>query len=170
MKFKKLVSGFFGAMWRDFTNGIKAHWLRYIGLVIIYIVPLVVLIAQNIQFPTDRAYLPTWLYPVLAILIILYFTRIRRAINNGLQTEKIANRLGAAQHAGKALGYEILDKGMLVATIALFYAIFRVINQMGVKIEHAMLFLLITTSVGSLLCVFDKIKNIADDYNEEMGE
>lgn len=168
-KLGRIISGFFRALWEDFVNGLKRHWLRYLGLLVIYIVPLIVLIVQNIQHQTDRAYLPVWLYPVLAIMIIMYFTRIRKKINVGLTTEIIADRLGVARNAGKRIGYEILDKGMLVASIALFYAFVRVINEMGTKIEHAFLFLLITTSVGSLLCLFDTIKNIGLDYSESEG-
>lgn len=163
-KLGKITANFFRAIWQDFVNGIKRHWMRYLGYAIIYIVPVALLIIQNISHKTDVAYLPVWLYPILALVIIIYFVRIRKRINIGLATEAVADRLGAVQNAGKRIGYEILDKAMLVATVGLFYAIVRVISEMGTKMEHAMLVVLISTSIGSLLCIFDTVYNIGLNF------
>ena len=128
-------------------NTIKRHWSVILAFLCVWLAPLVLLLVQGIEFFKEGEW-QKWKFEVwamfgLAIILIIYFNKGKKIIENKLFAKEIQ---------GKAKNpFWVLLNGILSIAIFVFLWLFaKTIIAFGISIEKYFFVVLLFESVGQV--------------------
>jgi hypothetical protein len=157
--FKKTCKAFWGSMWSDVKSFLFGHWLRLVGGLIAYVLPLAIFLAayctREPYSPAVSIPLAVWL--VLIPLLLIYWVRIRRGIDQKLVLMKAVNEIDASKHYASIVGAQALKGLMGLATWFVFYEIVKMSEKVLSSASQGILILGVCYGVGAFLFVLDAV-------------
>ena len=168
----KVILNAFKAIFADFKTSLKSHIFKLLGIITIWIIPLVLLFNEGYVGETTKHTFRFWTMPVFIIMIILYWFKFKKLIKENLKMEKFANRFGKqASNAALLFIYSLLDMIMSTATIFIVYETVLLIEQLTLKVSTFLAVVTLTTLIGKFFYMLDNIFNIGKNYvNESLEE
>lgn len=165
-KIGKAFSAFFSSLWEDIISGFKKHWLGMIGRIVMFIVPLVYVLASYLTKVPDKWTLPTFAWIPLFIFLLTYWGKLRSYLAIKVSQMEVENNIQKGKHAGAII---IIKTIQILATILPFflgYRIFAAIEAEAMSTKNIFLFITICEAAGGFLVICDTIANVID-YSEE---
>lgn len=167
-KVKIAFKQFFSSLWEDFVGLLKKHYLKFIGLIICFIVPVAMLLGFYVK-KVDNATKYTIPFAVvipLVLLLFIYWGKARSFMKTKINAMRVQNSIEAGKHAGAIILYDTFKALMTVLPFALGYLIVNEIQKYYAQVSDIFLFITICEAVGGFFCILDTIHNTID-YNEE---
>lgn len=159
---------FFKSLGKDIGDSFKKHWLALIGYIISIILPLIIIISQYLTKEPNKWSLPCFVWIPLAVLLIVYWFKLRTFLAVKVNDMKRENRLEKGKYAGFIILCKVLQLLMTIAPFVLCYFIFKELTSISVKIENIFLLLTICESAGGLFILVDTIRNL--NFEESKDE
>lgn len=176
----KILLNALKAIWQDFVKSLKVHKFKLLGIITMWVIPLVLLFHEGYIGKETKYSFRLWSIPVFVIMILIYWFKLRRAIKENLKMEKFASRLGRqASNALQLFFYSFLDMIMTTATIFIIYEVVLLIEQLTIKVSTFIAVVTLTTLIGKFFYLIDTIicigrnyvpesvETVGDNYNEE---
>lgn len=167
---------FFSSLWDDFKNLIKKHWLRFLGFICCFVVPVVTLLAFYVRKVENstRYSIPFAVIIPLVILIVIWWGKAKTYFKVKIEAMRVQNSLEAGKHAGIIIIYDTIKALMTVLPFALLYVIVNEIQKYFAEVSKIFLFITICEAVGGFLFILDTIHTVTDfsqiDSKEESNE
>jgi len=154
-------------MWKAFWRSLGAdihslffgHWLRMIGVMVAYFVPVALLIAE---YATRKP--GSWEIsgPVVAWLVaipclVVYWAKINAALKRRLTLFKAVNEVDASKHYAMIVIFTFLRHLMGAATILVAYETCRVFEAVFKAASDGFMLMLIFYCLGAFLFVLDAV-------------
>lgn len=150
----------------DLIKSIRHHFFKFIGIITIWVIPLVLLFSEGYIGKVNKNTFRLWTIPVFIILLLLYWVKLRHTIKENLKMEKFANRFGKqASNAALYFIYSLLDLLMSTLTIFIIYQSVLIIEQFTLKVSTFLAVVTLTTLIGKFFYLIDTIVNIGRNYN-----
>lgn len=163
---------FFSSIWEDFVNLIKKHWLRFIGFICCFVVPIITLLAfyvRKVENATKYS-IPFAVILPLVILIIIWWGKAKTYFKVKIEAMRVQNSIEAGKHAGILIIYDTIKALMTVLPFALCYVMVNEIQKYFAEVSKIFLFITICEAVGGLFFILDTINNVVDYPAEENKE
>lgn len=166
---KNVLKQFFSSIWEDFVSSLKKHYLRLLGFVVMFIVPVATLLGYYVRKVEDvtKYSIPFAVVLPLAILLIIYWGKARRFMAIKVNAMKVENSIQKGKHAGLLILCEMIQAIMTVVPFVLVYLLVKGIQQATGNVLDIFAFMIACESVGGFLCIIDTTKNVID-YEEEV--
>lgn len=166
---------FFVSLGEDFKNLFTKHFWKFIGYVIMFIVPIVVLVCDYIKATPAKS--AGWTIPVfviipLVILLLVYWCKAKRHFAIKLSQMKTENEVQKGKHAGAIIVFTTIEMLSTVLPFAICYILFKGLAGVIKNVEDIFLFITICEAVGGLFVIIDATKNCIDyaETEEESNE
>lgn len=161
-KLKKGVKKFFSSIWEDFVALLKKHWLRLIGYIICFPVPIIVLLTLYVSKVENatKFVVPFVIIIPLTILVFIYWGKAKSYFKAKFIEMKVQNSIEAGKHAGIIIVFEIVNVFMTVLPFLLCYWFISELQKYYAEVSNIFLFIVICESIGGLFIVLDTIKNV----------
>lgn len=163
---KKAFAAFFSSIWDDFVNSLKKHWLGLIGKAIMFIVPLVYVVATYIQHTPSKWSLPVFAWIPLFVFLIVYWGKLRNYMAIKVNAMQVENNIDKGKHAGAIIIIKTLQVISTILPFFLCYRVFAAIEAEAMSAKNIFLFITICEAAGGLLVLIDTVANVID-YSEE---
>lgn len=165
----KKTNVFFNSLKEDFINFIKQHWLRFIGYLCMFVVPLVVLLSVYVQKVENatKYTVPFAIILPIAMLLFAFFGKIKSAFNEKLGSMKTQNAIEEGKHAALIIIFETVKVLMTILPFALCYIFVNELQKYFAQVSKIFLFVTICEAVGGLFIILDTIKNATKTESSE---
>ena len=161
----KTILNAFKSIFKDFMKSLKSHKFKLLGIITIWVIPLVLLFHEGYIGKTTKYSFRLWSIPIFIIIILLYWFKLRRTIKDNLKMEKLANKLGKqASNAMLLFFYSFLDMLMSTAAIFIIYEGVLLIEQLTFKVSTFLAVVTLTTLIGKFFYLIDTIICIGKNY------
>lgn len=165
-KIGRAFKAFFSSLWEDIKEAFKKHWIGLIGRVIMFIVPLVYIVAAYIHRTPSKWALPTFAWIPLFVFLIVYWGKLRNYLALKVSAMQTENNLQKGKHAGAIIIIKTLQVVSTILPFFLGYRIFAAIEAEAMTAKNIFLFITICEAAGGFLIMIDTIANVID-YSEE---
>lgn len=168
-KVGKAFKGFFSSLWEDFVALIKHHWLRFVGFLCCFVVPIIVLLAfycTKVENATKYS-IPFAVIIPLVILIAIWWGKAKTYFKVKIEAMRVQNSMEAGKHAGLIIIYDIIKAIMTVLPFLLCYIMVNEIQKYFAEVSKIFLFITICEAVGGLFMILDTISNVVDYSDKE---
>lgn len=171
-KLKIALRQFFSSLWEDFANLVKKHFFRLLGFISMFVVPVIVLLTTYVEKVEGKT---KWVIPFaviipLAILLLIYWGKLRRYLSTKINAMKIENHIEKGKHAGAIIVCDTIQCLMTILPFALVYILIKELEKYTAQLSNIFLFMIVCESVGSLFVIIDTIRNVIDYSEEELKE
>ena len=158
----RAFKGFFVSLWDDFKENLKHHYLKLLGFVASFIVPVAYLTATYVEKKPEHWALPIFVWIPLIVFIFVYWAKLRTYLGVKVATMQVQNDLEKGKHAGAIIICKTIQVAMTVAPFLLFYYVFGELSRVAIQLQNIFLFLTVCEAVGGLLIILDTIANVID--------
>ena len=165
-KIGKAIRAFFSSLWADFKDAFKKHWLGMLGRLIMFVVPLVYIVATYIERTPSKWALPTFAWIPLFVFLIVYWGKLRNYLAIKVSAMQVENSVDKGKHAGAIIVIKTLQIVSTILPFFLCYRIFAAIEAEAMSAKNIFLFITICEAAGGLLVIIDTVANVID-YSEE---
>ena len=162
----RAFSAFFVSLWDDFVTALRKHWLKLLGYVAMFIVPVVYLFTVYLYKAPERWTLPTFAWLPYIVFALVYWFKLRSYLAVKVSAMETENNIQKGKHAGAIIILKTLQMAMTVTPFLLLYFLFDELSRVAIQVRDVFFFLTICESVGGLLVVMDTIANVID-YSED---
>ena len=153
---------FFGSLGEDLKDLFKKHYLKLIGYIITYIVPLAYIIVMYLSKKPEKWTLPVFCWIPLIVLVIVYWSKIKSYLAIKVSKMETENSLQKGKHAGAIIICKTIQVIFTVVPFVICYFVFKAIRESIGNTEELFLFIAITMAIGGLFIILDTIKNVVD--------
>jgi hypothetical protein len=157
--FKSAFKGFWRSVGQDLKSFFLKHWLRLLGGLVAYILPLAFFLSAYLtRKPNSPSFtLPLAVWLVLIPLALLYWVRIRKSIDQKLGLMKAVNEIDASKHYASIIGAQALKGLMGFVTWFIVYEIVKMSEEILNTASQGVLILGVCYGVGAFLFVLDAV-------------
>ena len=151
------VNGFWSSLWSDIKEGITKHWLKFIGILIIYLGPLAFFLVAFLTTKTEttKIVVPVVAYIVAIPLLIIYWFRLRKAIDLKLSSLKAVNEVQEGKHYAFICLMEALKQAMMILTFVALYFVVNFLENTFKQASSGILVFVVFSCLGGVLCILD---------------
>lgn len=158
----RAFKGFFISLLDDLKNNFKHHWLKMLGFIVSFGVPVVYLVTTYLEKKPESWAFPVFVWIPVIAFIIVYWAKLRTYLAVKVSAMQIQNDLEKGKHAGAIIICKTIQVAMTVAPFVLLYYVFDSLAKLSIQIQNIFLFLTICEAVGGLLVILDTIANVID--------
>lgn len=158
----KAFKGFFVSLWNDFKESLKHHYLKLLGYISSFVVPVTYLIVAYVEKKPESWAIPIFVWIPVIVFIFVYWFKLRTYLAVKVAAMQVQNDLEKGKHAGAIIVCKTIQVMMTVAPFLLFYFIFGELSKVAIQLQNIFLFLTVCEAVGGLLIILDTIVNVID--------
>ena len=162
----RAFKGFFVSLWDDLVENFKHHWLRILGFIASFVVPVTYLTSTYLEKKPESWAFPIFVWIPVIMFIIVYWAKLRSYLAVKVATMQVQNDLEKGKHAGAIIICKTIQVTMTVAPFLLGYYIFQELAKIAIQLQNIFLFLTVCEAVGGLFVVLDTVANVID-YSDE---
>lgn len=161
------VKGFWGDFLKDLSSIFTRHWLKVIGRVIQFAVPIaLVSIAYCTKYSKSGVKIPLIVWLVSIPLLLIWWGKMRKAVSDYLVRIKSVNEVIRGRHMAMiAIASFIKDLVMPFATAVALWFFVRLAGMVLDKAENALMVFALCIGVGGMLVFMDASMNAANMPN-----
>lgn len=161
------VKGFWGDFLQDLCSIFTRHWLKVIGRVIQFAVPIaLVSIAYCTKYSKSGVKIPLIVWLVSIPLLLIWWGKMRKAVSDYLVSIKAVNEVIRGRHMAMiAIASFIKDLVMPFATAVALWFFVRLAGMVLDKAENALMVFALCIGVGGMLVFMDASMNAANMPN-----
>lgn len=170
---KNIFKQLFASIGEDIKELFKKHWLKLVGLIICFFVPVGVLLTFYVQKVDNgtKYTIPFAVMIPLIVLLLVYWFKAKVFFAQKLQAMKVQNSLQAGKHAGLIVLFELIRSLMTILPFALCYLLINELQKFYANVSSIFLFIMICETIGLFFCLLDTIKNVTGvEQKEESNE
>lgn len=169
-KIGRAFSAFFASLWDDLATAFKKHWLKLLGYVAMFVVPVVYLFTEYLYKAPERWTLPTFAWLPYIVFALVYWFKLRSYLAVKVSAMQTENNIQKGKHAGAIIILRTLQMAMTVTPFLLCYFVFDELSRVAIQVRDVFFFLTICESVGALLIILDTIANVIDYSETEVNK
>ena len=161
------IKGFWGDFLQDVVSIFTRHWLKVIGRVIQFAVPIaLVSIAYCTKYSKSGVKIPLIVWLVSIPLLLIWWGKMRKAVSDYLVSIKAVNEVIKGRHMAMiAMASFIRDLVMPFATAVALWFFVRLAGMVLDKAENALMVFALCIGVGGVLVFMDASINAANMPN-----
>ena len=161
------IKGFWGDFLQDVVSIFTRHWLKVIGRVIQFAVPIaLVSIAYCTKYSKSGVKIPLIVWLVSIPLLLIWWGKMRKAVSDYLVSIKAVNEVIKGRHMAMiAMASFIRDLVMPFATAVALWFFVRLAGMVLDKAENALMVFALCIGFGGMLVFMDASINAANMPN-----
>ena len=161
------IKGFWGDFLQDVASIFTRHWLKVIGRVVQFAVPIaLVSIAYCTKYSKSGVKIPFIVWLVSIPLLLIWWGKMRKAVSDYLVSIKAVNEVIKGRHMAMiAMASFIRDLVMPFATAVALWFFVRMAGMVLDRAENALMAFAICIGVGGMLIFMDASINSANMPN-----
>ena len=96
----RAFKGFFVSLWNDFKESLKHHYLKLLGYIASFVVPVTYLIVAYVEKKPESWAIPIFVWITVIVFIFVYWFKLRTYLAVKVAAMQVQNDLEKGKHAG----------------------------------------------------------------------
>lgn len=151
---------FFISLGEDIKNLFVKRWLKLIGLIIMYIVPVVFLLIAYTEKKPSHWGVSLVAIPIIVVIILVYWGSFRSWLASKITKIEIENTMVAGKHIAFILLAKTLQIIMVILPFIIGYVVFKALEDFSVQVSNIFLFVALCEGLGGVFTLGDTILNV----------